>query len=381
MEPETPEIRAERALLGAALLAPHQVERLAPWLPAGCFRQPHHAELWSAMVHTDRADHGPQWPTVMLRTMREAGHPEHVHGGPRLHTYMQACPDPRNAPLYAGMVVEAAVHRAMASHGVHLRQVAACARPATIELDMAEVGATAARVARLAPAWDAVPAPVRERLDPARPPHSIAWPDTPRLVRAHADPRAERALLAGVLADPSAARTHGWIRSDDFALPEHGAMWTAIGDLARTGTPVDPVTVSWQLTRRGPVTEPLAGEDLLAWAREGSAPGAHIAAVAVATGAARDRVDLAGRRLEVLGGAAAVPPSRLLAEAARSVGPAAREVEHLAEHLPARELTTPTRKTTIAPRRPVARRVEAAPAHVREGPVVEPDIDEPDIDI
>ncbi|MEU0938951.1 DnaB-like helicase N-terminal domain-containing protein [Embleya sp. NPDC005971] len=381
MEPQTPEIRAERAVLGAALLAPHQVERLTPWVTPGCFRQQHHADVWRAMTRIGGTGHRDRYPDVVLNALREAGYPEHTHGGPRLHSYMQACPRPGHAPLYGGMVVEAAMHRAMTYHGRHLQQVAASARPATVELDMREVEATAGRVAGLAPAWQAVPAPVRDRLDPADATRPIAWPDTPQLTRTHADPEAERAFLSGVLADPTAAREYAWIRPADFGRPEHAAAWTAIGELTRADVPIDPITVAWQLTRHGPVAAPLASEDLLAWAREGTRPGAHLGAVAVATGAALDRVDLAGRRLETLGLADAVPPSRLLAEATCSIGPAARDVEHLAEHLTIREIAPhPDTPALLAPAR---REIQAPPWSVRDGPehpAPEHDIDD-DIDI
>jgi DnaB-like helicase N terminal domain len=53
----------------------------------------------------------------------------------------------------------------------------------------------------------------------------------------------------------------GWLAPQDFALEEHGEIYAVMRDLDTAGMPVDPVTISWEATRRGIRVDPadLAG--------------------------------------------------------------------------------------------------------------------------
>jgi hypothetical protein len=53
----------------------------------------------------------------------------------------------------------------------------------------------------------------------------------------------------------------GWLRPEHFARAEHGALYEVMQNLDSVGAPVDPVTVTWEASRRGVRTDPasLAG--------------------------------------------------------------------------------------------------------------------------
>jgi replicative DNA helicase len=53
----------------------------------------------------------------------------------------------------------------------------------------------------------------------------------------------------------------GWLRPEHFARAEQGALYVVMQDLDSVGAPVDPVTVTWEASRRGVRADPasLAG--------------------------------------------------------------------------------------------------------------------------
>jgi replicative DNA helicase len=70
--------------------------------------------------------------------------------------------------------------------------------------------------------------------------------------------RALRDLAAGSSQIPA---VRGWLRPEHFARAEHGALYEVMEDLDAVGAPVDPVTVTWEASRRGVRADPasLAG--------------------------------------------------------------------------------------------------------------------------
>jgi hypothetical protein len=81
-------------------------------------------------------------------------------------------------------------------------------------------------------------------------------------------PQGPAAEAAGdrVLRDLAAGSSHlpcvrGWLRPEHFARAEHGALYAVMQDLDAVGAPVDPLTVSWEASRRGVRADPasLAG--------------------------------------------------------------------------------------------------------------------------
>jgi hypothetical protein len=58
--------------------------------------------------------------------------------------------------------------------------------------------------------------------------------------------------LRDLAADPSQIGVvRGWLRPGHFAQAEHGELYAVMLDMTAAGQPVDPVTVSWEASRRG----------------------------------------------------------------------------------------------------------------------------------
>ena len=122
-----PLVEAEQAVLGAVLLDPGQLPRLADWLAPAHFSRPVHAALYAAMLRL-RADGHPaahagaeevplSWVTD---TVAEAS--RHVRG--LTAAYPNALVPHARAPAYGRMGLEGAIHRSVAEHAVPLHQAA-----------------------------------------------------------------------------------------------------------------------------------------------------------------------------------------------------------------------------------------------------------------
>ena len=229
---------------------------------------------------------------------------------------MEAAPRSDHAPAYAAMVAGSGIRRRIALAASRMTQ-AADGQDLETALDMA---AEARReIERCQARWDQLPAPMRRELPvPARDPHgraemirslAAARDEVRRLRRdllagtrqgvaerlesiarqvadvaaASADrrERLERArataearpggadaqeagtrALRDLAAGPSQIRAvRGWLRPGHFARPEQGELYAVMRDMADGGLPVDPVTVSWEASRRGIDADPadLAG--------------------------------------------------------------------------------------------------------------------------
>ena len=102
--------RAEQALLGALLATPDRLVRLPP-VKLEDFTPGVHQHLFSILEHDV--------------TGRGAWLAAEVAGDEYLAVLRQSCPDPARAPVYARLVMEAALRRQLAQHALRLEYEAA----------------------------------------------------------------------------------------------------------------------------------------------------------------------------------------------------------------------------------------------------------------
>ncbi|BCJ53404.1 hypothetical protein Asp14428_48790 [Actinoplanes sp. NBRC 14428] len=115
---------AERAVIGAALLAPHLMADLATALSPSDFHRPAHAVLWEAMCAMHAAG-TPTDPITVSVHLAETGDLGKVGGVPYLHTLTAEVPSAANAGHYAARVAELAQRRKVADLGGQLARLAA----------------------------------------------------------------------------------------------------------------------------------------------------------------------------------------------------------------------------------------------------------------
>ncbi|MFD7909059.1 DnaB-like helicase N-terminal domain-containing protein, partial [Kitasatospora sp. NPDC059747] len=109
----------------------------------------------------------------------------------------------------------------------------------------------------LAGRWGTQPRPVA----PAAPP--VAEPAAgPIPVDRLEDERFLLALL--VHQDGAVEEVFDWLRPQDFADPGHGQLYRCVGALHHRGEVIDPVTVVWEVQRRGLLADGTLTEDRLA---------------------------------------------------------------------------------------------------------------------
>ena len=131
---------------------------------------------------------------------------------------------------------------------------------------------------------------------------------------------AGRAALCDLIADPSYVdNVAGWLEAGHFAEPDHGAIYQAVVDLRRGQMPVDPVTVSWEASRRGLAVEPaeLAG---------GCGAFAAGSTVQVYRRAVLARVEHAGLEIQACCGDARLPVASVLQLAGEKLAAADRDL-------------------------------------------------------
>jgi replicative DNA helicase len=114
---------AERAVLGAALLAPQVIADLAATLAPGDFYRPAHARLWSVLLDLDRAAEVID-PITVAAHLTDTGDLARVGGAPYLHTLIADVPSAANATHYAGIVTEHARRRTVVEFATRFTQAA-----------------------------------------------------------------------------------------------------------------------------------------------------------------------------------------------------------------------------------------------------------------
>lgn len=259
---------AEQATLGALLQTPPAIETVAAWLRAEDFTDPWHRTVYTALLEHARAG-DPLAPARLGQVLTDRLGPRAAEL-PRIHDLIAATPIRPQPVAYARMVLEAAIRERTAVVGLLLR-----------------AGALAAAVTgdtrRLAGALDLVTATVNDdesrwatatatttgaAAHPPEPPvdHAAvrrpAWRDAalgadraltghdldPGLVRDH-----ERALIGALAAHPDQLpQVRPWLRVATVTDPDWRPVYAALLELARAGTGIDAVTVTWQVQACSP---------------------------------------------------------------------------------------------------------------------------------
>lgn len=239
----TPLVQAEQAVLGAAFLAPGQLDRLSPWLRPEHFSRPVHTALYAAMLKLRADDHpaakaqdaGPVPMSWMTDTVAEAS--QHTRGltASYAHSLVSACPRPEHAVVYGRMVLEGAIHRSVAQHATRLHQAArADAIRGGVEDTVHHAEVLSDVLADLARRWGGEPRPVAPPAS-APPPPSHPQPVDEQLL---AD---EEFLLGCLSARPQKLDgVVGWLHPGDFA--DSQAISRSIGPWERCTIAASPST-------------------------------------------------------------------------------------------------------------------------------------------
>lgn len=122
---------AERAVLGALLLAPELAPTLRPELAADDFYWPNHGTIWDAIHNIHDTGETPD-PLLVAQHLIRTGDLQKVGGGPYLHTLMAACPIPTQATRYAEIVRDTARLRAVDALGTRFHQLARTGDPTDV---------------------------------------------------------------------------------------------------------------------------------------------------------------------------------------------------------------------------------------------------------
>jgi replicative DNA helicase len=310
-------VRVEQAMLGAVLSDPAGQLQVLDWVEPDDMCRPWHGQVLGAMQRLRGRGTPPGPLEVYAELQNDPDLPASVRrDAVLLADLMAAAPRAGHAQHYAVLVVEGGIRQRMRLAGSRMAQAAE-----TGDLDAAlglashareELNASRAR-------WFALPERLRRQPPtPARDEQAYAriarrtvalseeiarlqedlWLETPdrtekrlaavieRLAEAaaaSADQR-ERVAQARIVAQPrpqgTAAeaaggralrdlaagssqipRVRGWLRHEHFARAEQGALYEVMQDLDAVGAPVDPVTVTWEASRRGVRADPasLAG--------------------------------------------------------------------------------------------------------------------------
>ncbi|MCG3039020.1 helicase DnaB [Streptomyces sp. S1A] len=325
-----PLVEAEQAVLGAVLLDPGQLPRLAGWLAPAHFSRPVHAALYAAMLKL-RADRHPaahagadevplSWVTD---TVAEAS--RHVRGltAAYPHTLAAACPRPGHAPAYGRMVLEGAIHRSVAEHAVRLHQAA---RADAVRGEAEESLHCARRLTGvltdLGRRWGGV----EPRATALRGPSPAApQPSLPSDERVVAD---ERHLL-GVLVERPARldQVVAWLRPEDFAVPAHALLYRCVAALHHRGEPVDHLTVLWEAQHRGLLADgTVTAEQVRDICGSAAAGSAEYLAQQVARASVLRTAATSARAVQELADDESLSPGRLIGYALHALEPLAEAV-------------------------------------------------------
>lgn len=306
-------IEAEQALLGAILCDPVGQHHVLNLVEPGDMLRPWHGQVLAAMRRLRERGALPSATDVYRELQTDPDLPRSAAmDAVPLAGLMEATPRPEHAGAYAAIVVEAEIRRRLQLAGSRLVQAA---EPADLEAALAQVGRARADIAECAVRWAALP--VSRRTEPGQRPnlsreearprpgavnpttrlrgnslsiHNTAAAAHPARAVGHeqhatapggradqitaARPggtarrrdrlalAASAAALRGLIDEPSQlAAVGGWLCPGHFAGAVHGQLYTLLRDMHAAGQAIDPVTVSWEASRRGMRTDPgrLAG--------------------------------------------------------------------------------------------------------------------------
>jgi len=273
--------------------------------------RPYHGQVLAAMQRLRGSGTAPGPLAVYEEIKKDPDLPRGVsHDGVLLAGLMEAAPRTNHAPAYAAMVIGSGIRQRVARAASRMTQAAG---GQDLEAALAMAARTRQELARCQARWEALPAPMRRELPaPARDPHGraqmirsvAAARDEVRELRADLRAGARQGLevrlasIARHVADVAAASAdlrgrqeraraaaearpggtdaeeagtralrdlaaspaqisvvRGWLRPGHFARPEQGGLYEVMRDMADAAQPVDPVTVSWEASRRGIETD------------------------------------------------------------------------------------------------------------------------------
>ncbi|MFJ2561276.1 MULTISPECIES: DnaB-like helicase N-terminal domain-containing protein [unclassified Streptomyces] len=312
--------KAEEALLGAMLFRPQALASMR-WIPPGTFSRPDHAALWGALHSIDftkvAPNDVPAAVTAAVAKIEDQGI-RHLLSPSRVSGLANpgVCPDPRRAPLYGGMVLESAIHRAVEHAGERLRDTARQTEVDQALKALEQADGTGRRLAQLDAAWKAAPEVVRNLLDTQ--PEQPVTP-VPRTERARVDLQAEAETVASLLAEPRQLAEVPWLQDKDFSHPELQAVYRAMRTLDERHAPIDPLTVAWE-AQRHPGAQP--SDQVLAELQHSGNPGhAAFTGEQVLNTAALDRVDAAGHDIRNYARHPSLAPGALVDHAGQALEP------------------------------------------------------------
>lgn len=213
-------VRAESAVLGALLIRPDVYTDVA-YLDPEQFADPANAALFDA-VRTELVREPNQTSSSLTAHLQAAYATTGVD--PDLDRFIDACPDPGGAAVYARMLVEADLNRTMARHAVRLAETSEPNSPARVEAFV---------LMRSEPAMsrDAEEAPV-----------SGSW-------KGSRSSREERILADLVQHPDQIEQASEAINTATFTADSRSDLFEALSRIHKRGEPVDNLTVAWELDR------------------------------------------------------------------------------------------------------------------------------------
>jgi replicative DNA helicase len=310
-------VRVEQAMLGAVLSDPTGQPQVLDWLEPSDMCRPWHGQVLGAMQRLRGRGTPPGPLEVYAELQNDPDLPASVRqDAVLLADLMAAAPHTRHAQHYAAMVVEGGVRQRMRLAGSRMAQAA---ETGSLEAALHLSGHARQELNASRTRWLALPERLRRQPPaPARDEQAYAeiarravslseeitrlredfWLEGPdrtekrlaaviqRLAETAAASADQRSRLAeagtanqprpqGPAAEAAGVRVlrdlaadssqlpclRGWLRPEHFARAEHGALYAVMQDLDAVGAPVDPLTVSWEASRRGVRADPasLAG--------------------------------------------------------------------------------------------------------------------------
>lgn len=237
-------VRAEQAVLGALLQNPGLIDQVG-YLSGADFSDTSHKWIFDAIteahaIHPELT--GERFMTVVADSAPEIDRPY-------LGTLPDRCPVPGHLPAYGRMVAEAAMIRELDVHAHRIARGAADLIRRRAVAGTVQQRSIPEHLARLAEAM----IHHTRRLDPDR------WPEVgPAPATSPAEPipeqpqaRREVEVLAGLLQYPAqCTQVLKWLPPRAFTPGPHREIYESLRAVARTGAPVDALTVAWQLCMR-----------------------------------------------------------------------------------------------------------------------------------
>jgi replicative DNA helicase len=252
----TPDRAAERAVIGALLLAPDRFADVREWLEPGDFHGTAERQAYEAICAVGARGQVVSAAAVdqELRNRRDSA--PALADGAYLVGCMQLCPTPARAAVYGRMVLEMSIRRRVVEQGTRLRQRAEKAVTShDLNLVFGQVDSARRNVERL-----------HRREAQATRSHSptpLLAPGLETLPRrgSRQDVPAERTAIHALADQPAALNVvTRWLSPTDFSDAECSGLYGEMAALHERRSPIDRVTLAWRAMRvglTGPVCDSL----------------------------------------------------------------------------------------------------------------------------